>query len=254
MTMNVRFNHPLDGFNRWRRRRESVVRLVRESAPDVLGCQEVTPAQRAYLQEQLGEDYVCLGVGRDEDGGGEQSTLLYRKDSLELLEWRTYWLSEHPDRPGSRGWDAALPRTCTQARLARGDWTILVLNAHLDHRGAQSRREAVRLMLRILEEQTRAGEAVAVLGDLNAQEEHEPVSLLLQQMQDAYRQVAPQAKAREAATFHAFLGPFCPIASRVDYIFVDRAARILEAEVIRRRGSHGGYPSDHYPVLARVEW
>ncbi len=30
----------------------------------------------------------------------------------------TFWLSETSDVPGSRGWDAALPRICTYAVLA----------------------------------------------------------------------------------------------------------------------------------------
>ena len=251
MTFNLRYDHPGDSFNRWTRRRESVVRLLKEYAPQVVGCQEVTPGQRSYLEAELGEQYACVGVGRDSGGGGEQSLLLYRTDCLELLDWRTYWLSEHPDEPGSRGWDAALPRTCTMARLRGAEGTLLVFNAHLDHRGVRSRSQAVSLLLRMLGEHSQPGEARIVLGDFNALEKEHSVRMLREQMQDAYRQITPRGGG---GTFHAFLGPLFPVSLRVDYIFVDRAAQVLESEVVRRRGSHGGYPSDHYPLRARIRW
>lgn len=254
MTFNLRYGDARDGFNSWERRRPSVAKLLREYHPDILGCQEATPHQRAYLQAELGADYACLGVGREADGTGEQSLLLYRSDRLQLLEWQTVWLSERPELPGSRGWDASLPRTTTLARLQHAEGTLLVLNAHLDHRGTRARAKSVELLQRILRERQQDGEGQVLLGDFNAQEKAEPIRSLRKEMQDAYRQTFPDARPREAATFHAFFGPLFPFSWRVDYIFVDPAARVEEAEILKRRGEHGGYLSDHYPVRARVRW
>src|SRR5690625_7988514 len=57
------------------------------------------------------------GVGRDADGGGEYSAILYRKSRFEVLDQGTFWLSQTPDQAGSAGWDAVLPRIATYGRF-----------------------------------------------------------------------------------------------------------------------------------------
>ena len=58
-----------------------------------------------------------IGVGRD-DGvtRGEYSPIFYNTEVHELISWRYFWLSEHPEKPG-RGWDAASVRICTVGRF-----------------------------------------------------------------------------------------------------------------------------------------
>lgn len=41
---------------------------------------------------------------------GEYTTLIYRKERLELVESGTFWQSETPDVAGSKSWDRSLPR------------------------------------------------------------------------------------------------------------------------------------------------
>lgn len=253
MSFNIRYANPLDGPNRWERRRQSVLDVIRSRQPDLLGCQEVTPLQRAFLQENLA-DYGCLGVGRQRDGGGEQVTFLWKKDRLKLEEWWTYWLSPHQETPGARGWDAALPRTCTLARFRSNGTTLLAANTHFDHAGRLARLESARVVLELLLKHAMENEPQLLMGDFNADENDAPVKKLRETLSDAFRTAAPRATAREAGTYHAFLGPLFPRPPRIDYIFTDRAARVTSAEVVKTPGRHWGFPSDHYPVYSRVTW
>ena len=78
------------------------------SGPDADGnAQEVLHNQLLDLAELLGDDYAHVGVGRD-DGkeAGEYSPIFFDKTKFELVRWKTVWLSETPEKPGSVGWDA----------------------------------------------------------------------------------------------------------------------------------------------------
>jgi len=109
VTYNIRYDNPADGPNVWPNRREAMVKYLRESKADLIGMQEVLPQQRDYLAEQL-SDYAWYSVGRDDGVKGEATPIFYRKERYDLLEKGTFWLSDAPDKPGSKGWDAGLPR------------------------------------------------------------------------------------------------------------------------------------------------
>ena len=64
--------------------------------------------------------YAYVGVGRD-DGKtkGEYSAILYKKDRFNIVEQHTFWLSETPEIPGSKNWDAAITRVASWAEMTR---------------------------------------------------------------------------------------------------------------------------------------
>jgi endonuclease/exonuclease/phosphatase family metal-dependent hydrolase len=53
------------------------------------------------------------------------------------------------------------------------------------------------------------------------------------------------------ATYHGFRGG--EEGEPIDYIFVSRGVRLVGPAKIVRERIGGGYPSDHYPVLAAIE-
>src|SRR5688572_22701006 len=149
MSFNVRFDAPKDApTHTWANRRASAAEIVRSSAPDVIGLQEVLPHQLADLCADLG-GYEFLGRGREAGGGGEHVPLAFLTDRFELDQWGVYWLSELPEVEGSKGWDADNPRTCTWAVLRDRSChrAFLVANTHLDRWGAIAREESARLLL-----------------------------------------------------------------------------------------------------------
>ncbi|OXM76596.1 endonuclease/exonuclease/phosphatase [Cryptococcus neoformans Bt63] len=157
-TVNVRNGHqwspPADPKNvfaekPWSERKSRLVDALLSTGPlDILGCQEVFHDQLQDLQELLGETYSHVGSGRD-DGkqGGEYSPIFFDCTKFELVRWSTMWLSRTPNVPGSKGWDAALPRIATLLTLRykdkdKGGELIHAVNTHYDHLGVRARAES----------------------------------------------------------------------------------------------------------------
>jgi endonuclease/exonuclease/phosphatase family metal-dependent hydrolase len=168
MTYNIRNSNANDGVNRWNLRRDNLVGLIKKVNPDVLGTQEVLLNQLIYLKKSLG-DYGSFGVGRN-DGKhkGEHSVLFFKKDKYELLKGGNFWLSETPQVPGSKSWDAAITRICSWVQLKeKATGTIFfVFNTHFDHKGRQARRNSATLIRHTVD--SLAGNSpVIVMGDFN---------------------------------------------------------------------------------------
>ncbi len=111
MTYNIRLDVASDGENSWPNRKEKVADLIKFYEPDVFGIQEGLPHQVQFLDSVL-SDYKVFGEGRDGGQNGEHSSIFYKSNKFELIEFDTFWLSETPDEV-SKGWDAALNRICT---------------------------------------------------------------------------------------------------------------------------------------------
>ena len=159
-----------------------------------MGVQEVTPAMAAVLDDRL-PAFARFGAGRDADGGGEQSAVLYRRDRFALEDGGTFWLSPTPGVPGSVGWDAALPRIATWARLRdrASSRTLVVVNTHFDHVGAVARRESAALVARRAP-QIAGGAPLVVMGDLNATPDGDVYRALAAVLEDA--RLASEVAAR----------------------------------------------------------
>ncbi|KAL0252313.1 hypothetical protein I308_101702 [Cryptococcus tetragattii IND107] len=157
-TVNVRNGHlrspPADPKNvfaekPWSERKSRLVDALLSTGPlDILGCQEVLHDQLEDLQKLLGETYSHVGSGRD-DGkqGGEYSPIFFNRTKFDLVRWGTMWLSPTPNVPGSKGWDAALPRIATLLTLRykdenKGEELIHAVNTHYDHLGVRARAES----------------------------------------------------------------------------------------------------------------
>ena len=55
----------------------------------------------------LGASWSHVGVGRDDgDRAGEYAPIYFRNDRFEALAVEYVWLSQTPQKVGSRGWDA----------------------------------------------------------------------------------------------------------------------------------------------------
>ena len=113
MTFNMRYDNPEDGEHNWRFRKERAAEAIVSRGIDLLGTQEVLANQFADLRELL-PGYEAVGVGR-EDGAaqGEFNAVFWRADRFTLLDSGTFWLSETPETPGSKGWDGACERIAT---------------------------------------------------------------------------------------------------------------------------------------------
>ena len=116
MTYNIKYANENDGENSWSQRKDWLVNQIGFHEPEIFGVQEAVLEQLQFLKAEL-EDYDYLGEGREGGEEGEFTAIFYDKSRFELLQQDTFWLSETPDVPGSKGWDAAITRVATWARF-----------------------------------------------------------------------------------------------------------------------------------------
>lgn len=251
MTYNIRYDNPGDGVNVWPQRIVKVVELIKKYDPDVIGIQEALKNQLEDLALNL-DGYEYVGVGRD-DGKtkGEYSAILFRKDRFSLLEKSTFWLSETPDVPGSKSWDAAITRLVTMAKLQDNKLNKLVVfvNTHYDHIGREARKESSKLIMAKVPQFSKTL-PVVFTGDLNFTREEDPYRILIKPGKK-FSLIDP-APEEPAGTFCSFdVGPIeC---KAIDYVLFTPHWEAKKYEVIKDNdGKH--YPSDHLPVLVTLEF
>ncbi len=255
MSFNIRYGTAADGEDAWALRREMVVALIARENPALLGIQE---ALRFQLQEILDDlpGYRSVGVGRD-DGyeAGEFSPILFDSHRLELLAADTFWFSDHPERPGSigEGWGNRIPRICTWARLRdrQSGLAFTLFNLHWDHEAQESRLNSARLLQERIDLRVGEGEPVLVTGDFNAGEHNRAFRRLLRSkstpLRDSFRERYPQAE--NVGTFNGFEGR--RDGEKIDAVLVSPHWRVLAAAILHDN-RNGRYPSDHFPVTAKL--
>ena len=251
LSFNIRYANPGDAPHDWPNRRDRVAATIRFYEADLVGVQEALRSQLDDLQERL-PGYAWLGAGRDDGAdAGEFSAIVYRTDRLEPLESGTFWLSETPDVPGSKSWDAAITRVATWARFrdrSTGE-AFLHLNTHFDHIGQEARHRSAQLITERLP--GLAGDLpVVVTGDFNAAPDEPPYAAMTAALRDAYTATETPPFGPES-TFTGFVVGEEPAPRRIDYVFVGDGVAVLRYGALNPHWN-GAYASDHLAVFAEV--
>lgn len=251
MAFNIRYAHTTPP-NLWPDRREAVKQVILDSGSDIIGTQEALWRQVADIDRDLPEDFEWIGLGREGGSGGEYMAVFYRASRFEAVEYDHFWLSDTPATMGSRSWGNTLPRMVTWARfrdLPSGQEFYFV-NTHFDHQSQPSRERSAQLLLeRVAEFDPEL--PVIVAGDFNAEALQNPVYLALV-APGAFQDTWTATNEAEPAfgTSHGFRGPTAG-GRRIDWILTRGPVETLASE-IRLDHLNGQYPSDHFPVTARV--
>ena len=240
-----------DGEHAWPNRKETVVKMIRDEAPDAFGVQEMLPEQRDYLLKHLPE-YAMVGVGRDDGHDeGENMAIFYLKKRFRILKEHTFWLSETPDSV-SFGWDAACRRTVTEALLQdkRTKCVIDYFNTHLDHVGKVARRESVLLLVRQMEEAAKEGVPVLLSGDMNSSLADTIFTPLFQAGFLPLRWRTPQTDEEDSFNGYGIVSNAFANntgANVIDHFFAKNLFAIQFKTLV---GYYGvPYISDHYPIV-----
>ena len=261
--------------NGWGQRYPVIAQIVQYHDFDIFGTQECFLHQLKDMKEALpGYDYI--GVGRDDGKDkGEHSAIFYRTDKFDIVEKGDFWLSETPDVP-SKGWDAVLPRICSWGHFKCKDtgFEFLFFNLHMDHIGKQARVESALLVQQKMKE---IGENLPAIltGDFNVDQTHRSYLALTESgtLRDAF-EVADLRYATNG-TFNGFDSDNYT-ESRIDHVFVTPTFHILKygvltdsyrrmkkddqkasvkdcPEEISIRSYESRIPSDHFPVMVKLE-
>lgn len=244
MTFNLRMDTAADGDDAWPHRKEAVVQTIETHQPVVLGTQEGLHHMIEFLETSL-TDYGRIGQGREGGEEGEYSAIFYRKDQLQLIEDGQFWLSETPDIPNSISWDSACPRVCTWGKFQTKDaaqTTVVVYNTHLDHVSQLAREKGMALIGSDMETYRTQETPIILMGDFNC----EPDNPVIQALKQLDLSVAPN----KGRTFHGFKGG--TEGSPIDFIFVSQSITRIQS-FIERQTVNNKYPSDHYPVIDKLE-
>lgn len=247
VTYNIRGDFGVDGKNNFWRRKPLMLKKIAEEQPDIIGFQEVHPQTAIWLRKNL-KGYYVVGCGREEKLDGEQMTVAFRADRFNLIEMRTFWLSEMPYVPASRYEEQSdCPRSSTELVLmeyATGK-VIRVLNTHLDHVGAGARKLGLRQILNYLNDVKLFPDApVILMGDFNAHPDSEEMKVF-----DEFPGYVSAAEG-VGITFHGFMKTSHP--ECIDYIYVRGAVKCVGACKWTDE-KDGVFLSDHYPVCAELE-
>lgn len=256
MSFNVAVDNQQEGKG-WQWRKDAVNKMIGEEQPEIIGFQE---AQAHEITDMITAhpEYDWYGLGRDsgrtpprttEYSSEESMAVFWLRDSLEALDYGTFWLSETPEVPG-KGWDASYVRTCTWIRFRqrRTDQQLMMFNTHLDNSGATARAEGLKLILEKIASLNKDRLPVFLTADFNkvsTDKIFDPVKAVMQSTRD----VAAQSE-RDKKTYNGYNAP----KSQIDHIFFSGSGlTALKFRVLD--GDYGAkWISDHYPVVGSYRY
>lgn len=250
LSFNVRYDNPGDGENAWQFRKIRIAQFIRFHGADICGLQEALRHQIAELDYLLPE-YDWVGVGRDDGKDqGEFCPVFFRTDRFTLKENDTFWLSDSPSVPGSKGWDAALPRIVTRCfledRITQN--VIGIFNTHFDHMGEIARRMSAELLVENSDESKITG-PLLVTGDFNCIDTSIVHAIMKKNgFRDAYS-ISLQPHYGPNSSWNGFKE--IENGNRIDFIYIFGPVEVVKHAILTDRWD-GRFLSDHLPVLAEV--
>ena len=256
MTFNIRLNTASDDRDAWPYRKDKLASQVLFHNVHLLGVQEALHDQMIDLRDRL-PVFKYVGVGRD-DGKekGEYSAIFYDTVRLQLLQSKTFWLSETPAIPGSKSWDAAFTRIVTWAKFRdkRTQKIFFAFNTHFDHMGKMARRESAKIVLNKIKEIAGATAAI-ITGDFNSEPADEPIQVITDKNNPL---CLTDTKEISATPHYGPTGTFNGFKAKerndqpIDYIFIKGKWKVLKHATISQSWE-GRFASDHFAVLATVK-
>lgn len=253
MSFNLRYAST-QAPNAWPDRRPVMRDCLRQVQPDLIGTQEGLYGQLKDLASDLPE-YEWIGLGRDGGSRGEFMAVFYRRERFEPLAFDHFWLSDTPEVIASTTWGNSNRRMVTWVRFRdrSAQREFYFWNTHLDHE-IQPAREKAAALIRTRVQALKTELPVLLVGDFNATAGANAAYDILVNpdlFADTWKTGA-ERRGPVVHSFHSFRGPR-EGDNRIDWILTRGpvAARAVEIITFNRDGQ---YPSDHFPVVAWLEW
>lgn len=247
VSFNLRCNN--DIYGSVKNRGKFVSAALENYAPDSFGVQEATKAWLDILDASLGEKYARVGEPRDSAKNTEYSAVYYRTDKYELIDEGTIWLSETPDKFGSKSYLASMPRICTWATLKNKESGLVYthINTHLDFLVEYTRSKQADVLLTKIKELKGRG-LVVCTGDFNADEKTGTYKKMTDALDDS-RLVAKETESGK--TYHNYGRGDLFHSTAIDFIFVTKGTPVERYKIIKDTVD-GMYLSDHYAIMADI--
>jgi endonuclease/exonuclease/phosphatase family metal-dependent hydrolase len=253
MSFNLRFASNQQP-NAWPDRRPVMKHVIEQAAPDVIGTQEGVYAQLRDLAADL-PAYEWIGLGRAGGSRDEFCAIFFRRDRFEPVAFDHLWLSDTPNVIGSITWGHTYVRMVTWVRLRErsSGREFLFWNTHFDHQVEIARQKSA-VLLRDRIAKTDPSLPLLLVGDFNCPAGTSTAFNLLTKdtgLTDTW--TAATARTNEKFnTFHNYEPPLMN-GERIDWILARQPVTVGDAAIVTHREG-AQYPSDHFPIIADVQF
>jgi endonuclease/exonuclease/phosphatase family metal-dependent hydrolase len=283
MTANVRLDQPADGDNGWLKRREFVLKTMLKYQPEIIACQELSPAQGAYLTKELSQWYAYYpraGVGTRSTTAASQprsaaaellgalsetlaslDTIYYRHDRFDIIDGEAgLVLPKEPQANASENTFFSMAVLREKRPQGTTPATLLVIDIHFRHNEPFAIRCAREMRTKLDGWLAKyPGSGIIMLGDINRGRTTQLYAAIMatepaaSALTDSFDYTKMDAKVLNG-TYQAFTGT--PNATwPTDLIFFGGPLQVSRsAEILRDKSAEGRYPSDHYFVQTELKW
>ena len=238
MTLNLRFGRADDGPDSWENRKCRYASFFQEHRPDFFGIQEANSFQVEFIQQHLTE-YNCIGQRIPSPPYWQDNMIFYRKE-WECKKSERFFFSHAPSVP-SRFSESKWPRQCIYGVFQKSGRQIVCANTHFDFLSTVQEKSA-RMIVAKLSSFNAGTVPVVITGDFNSLPDS-----------PGYREFANRGRFQEVfqgaytGTHHNFSGEHT--GRHIDWILYRGPLDLVRRAKITGQ-YQGGYPSDHFPVLA----
>ncbi len=258
MSFNLRTGFAFDEEDSWKNRETIVTDFLKLELPDLVGTQEGLIFQLDAITAAL-PNYDWVGVGRDNTQFEEFCAIFFNTDKFQALESGTFWLSDTPDVPGTKFSDKqGYLRIVTWAHLQRIEdgFEFFHFNTHYDLSEEDSITERSSALILTKMDQLAGDGPVFLTGDFNEFEGEPAYQILVGEadwqgisgdLLDPWTELGLPSEG----SFHSFTG-VAEATTRIDWILHSTGFIPIEA-VVSHYNQDGHYPSDHFPIWARLE-
>ncbi len=240
-TFNMKNSYSLKKSNNWIKRADAASMLITKRNLDIIGTQELTPRTKYYLENKL-DEYLFVGESRASKGiSDEYNSILLKKEVFELLNTKTYSLSNDIYKKGGRFLLDFFPRICTIAHVNYEGYKYLIINTHLDNLFSYNRKLQLEVITKIIKFERVPGEDIIVMGDFNM---HLSGNLKKFEIENKLFDTIPTSLG---SSFRRL-----DIKEPIDHIFISKdTMKAIKAEFDVNK-YNGINPSDHYPTMVEV--
>jgi endonuclease/exonuclease/phosphatase family metal-dependent hydrolase len=238
-------------------RGRTLVNELDQWKPDVVCFQETTIRQETPLYNQARKIALELGLGYTIFSPyGNLNEIVTRDQGGVAIASR--WPSCDVRTRGLLPGHSASPdnRVCIFATLDTPDGQVGVATTHLSWRPEEKDVRLVQAGL-IVDELIRTSwedhGRYILLGDFNAIDSEPAIVLIAEKMKDSYRCVHEKEPGFTWSTKNLHTAGWNLPDRRIDYIFCSKTARVTDCKIILDEAKPV-MPSDHFGVLAEIEW
>lgn len=231
--------------------------------PDLIGLQELFTGEEVEQLLAASPQYEARYFRDDEQPLFKEyadAAIFYRSARFEVVESGFYWLSDTPDEPLSGGWaDSNLPRLVAWAHLRQyaDGRELYFASTHFDNNSPNQEKSAPLFVERTA--QWAAEMPAIVVGDFNSRPDSKAFAILTADLTlpglpfvDTFDLAESWAVDTNLPTV-----PDYDVDARIDHIFLAGDASwavSVWAPDLWVYGSNDLYPSDHFPIVARIAW